>query len=271
MDDIQRFLHEDLDDEGDITSESLFTDEEVKAVIISKEKCVVAGIDAVKNILKKFDIIYSEKVNDGMVIDKGRVIFEISGLAKSILKVERLILNIISRMSGIATETKKLVDICSKINPKIKIASTRKTTPGFRKYEKQAVVIGGGELHRLGLYDAVMIKDNHLKIAGSVEKSIKKVKQEIKDKTIEIEVENEEDALIATKNSVDIIMLDNLKPETAEEITKKIKKINPNILVEISGGINENNIKDYASFADRISLGYITNSVRSMDFSLEII
>ena len=174
-------------------------------------------------------------------------------------------------MSGIATETKKIVDKCKKINPNINIAATRKTTPGFRKFEKKAVEIGGGKSHRFGLYDSIMIKDNHIKIIGSVENAIQKIKNKIKYEPIEIEVQNEQEAITAAKLNVDVIMLDNFTYKNAKITSEKIKKINPKILIEISGGINQKNILDYASFSDRISLGYLTHSIKSIDFSLEII
>ena len=194
----------------------------------------------------------------------------IKGSARSLLKGERLALNIIGRMSGIATETKKLVDICKSINPNITVAATRKTTPGFRKFEKRAVEIGGGEPHRYGLFDVVIIKDNHIKLVGSVEGAITKVKDKVHDKIIEVEVENEKDAVTAARLNVDVIMLDNFNPKSGAFIAKKVKQINPNIIIEISGRITFNNIAEYASFADRISLGYLTHSVSSKDFSLEI-
>ena len=271
MDDIERYLKEDLGKQGDITSNSLFTDESAEAKIISKEDCIVAGLEEAKIVFKKTGAELEQKVKDGDFIKKTTTVASIKGSARSILKGERLALNIIGRMSGIATETKKLVDICKLKNPKIAIAATRKTTPGFRKFEKEAVKIGGGETHRYGLYDAVLIKDNHIKIIGSVEKAVRKIKEKIKNKIIEIEVENEEDALTAAKLNVDIIMLDNFDSKSAENVTKKIKEINPKILIEISGGINNDNIVKYASFADRISLGYLTHSIKSKDFSLEII
>ena len=271
MTDIDRFLEEDLGTEGDITSESLFIDEYVKANIFTKQDCIIAGLDEIRNVLNKTGAKIEFKVNNGDYVKNGTIIALVSGTALSILKGERLAINIIGRMSGIATETRKLVDICKKINPKVTIAATRKTTPGFRKYEKKAVVIGGGEPHRFGLYDAVMIKDNHIKIIGSVEKAIIKIKEKVKDKIIEVEVENEKDALTAARLNVDVIMLDNFDPKTGEKVTKKIKQINRKILIEISGGIKLSNIGKYASFADRISLGYITHSVKSIDFSLEII
>jgi nicotinate-nucleotide pyrophosphorylase (carboxylating) len=271
MDDIERYLNEDLGAEGDITSDSLFTDESAEGKIVVKEDCIVAGLKEVEMIFYKFKVNTTLKVKDGDFIKKGAIVAIVNGPARSILKVERLVLNIIGRMSGIATETGKLIELCRQHNAKVTIAATRKTTPGFRKYEKKAVEIGGGEPHRFGLFDAVMIKDNHIKLIGSVEDAIKIIKEKVKSKIIEVEVENEDDAITAARLHVDVIMLDNFDTKTAEAVTKKIKQINPNILVEISGGITVENITNYASFADRISLGYLTNSIKCKDFSLEII
>jgi len=270
MDDIDRFLKEDLGEKGDITSDFLFTNEQVKAEIFAKQDCIFSGADEIKIIFSKTNSKVTVNVSEGDIIKKGTIIASVNGSARSILKVERLALNFIGRMSGIATETNRLVKKCRIINPNVTIAATRKTTPGFRRYEKKAVVAGGGEPHRFGLFDAVMIKDNHLKIVGSVEKTIKKIKQKDKDTIIEVEVENLDDAEVAAKLSVDVIMLDNFKPNECEIAAKKIREINPNILIEISGGINDSNIEKYAKFADRISLGYLTHSVKNIDFSLEI-
>jgi len=271
MDDIDKFLDEDLGLEGDITSDSLFSDEFGKAQIISKEDCIIAGLEEIKLIFKKTGASVENKFKDGDKIKKGTVIAEIIGPIRSILKGERLALNFIGKMSGIATETKNLIEKCKQKNPNIRIAATRKTTPGFRKYEKKAVKIGGGEPHRFGLFDEVMIKDNHIKVIGSIEKAIKIVKQKIKNKIVEVEIENMDDAIIAAKLNVDVIMLDNLKPIKCQEIANKIREINSSIIIEISGGINPENIVNYASFADRISLGYITHSIKNKNFSLEFI
>lgn len=270
MDDIDRYLLEDLGKQGDITSNALFTNENANAIIIAKEKCIVAGLEELKNVFKKTGASVKLLVNDGNQIKEKTIVAEIKGSARSILKGERLALNIIGRMSGIATETNRLLKICRKKNPNVEIAATRKTTPGFRSFEKEAIIIGGGKPHRYGLYDAVLIKDNHLKLIGSVEKAIKKINENVKNKIIEIEVENEKDAIIAANLNVDVIMLDNFDSKSAKMVAKKIKKINKNILIEISGGINAENITKYASFADRISLGYLTHSIKSKDFSLEI-
>lgn len=269
MDDIDRFLSEDLGEEGDITSDSIFKNEKGRARIIAKEDCIIAGLREAEEVFKKTGAAIKLLKNDGDFVKETSIVAEISGSVKSILKGERLALNFLCKMSGIATETKKIVDKCKKINPNVQIAATRKTTPGFRKYEKKAVVIGGGEPHRFGLFDAVMIKDNHIKQAGSVEKAISAVKEKIFNKIIEVEVENEKDAINAARIGVDVIMLDNLNPGNAEKIAKKIKKINDKIMIEISGGINPDNIIYFASFADRISLGYITHSVKAKDLSLE--
>jgi len=270
MDDIDRYLKEDLGKEGDITSESLFKSEDGQAEIIAKEDSIVAGLEETRIVFERTGAEAELQANDGDFVKKNTTVFKVKGPVRSILKGERLALNILGRMSGIATETKKLVDVCKKINPNVTIAATRKTTPGFRKYEKKAVVIGGGESHRFGLYDAVMIKDNHLKVIGSVEEAIRKVNKKIHNKIIEIEVENEKDALTAARLNVDVIMLDNFDSKKGRKIAKKIRQENSNTLIEVSGGITQKNIEEYASFADRISLGCLTHSIKNKDFSLEI-
>lgn len=271
MDLIDLYLQEDLGGEGDITSNSIFSDEEGEAVIIAREDCVLAGLEEAEEVFKRLGARLIRKKRDGEVIKKGEVVAEVKGKVRSILAGERLALNFLCRMSGIASETRKLVEKCKRVNPKIEVAATRKTTPGFRKYEKKAVVIGGGSSHRFGLFDAVLIKDNHIKAIGSVEEAIRRVKEKIKDKVIEVEVEEERDAIKAAQLGVDWIMLDNMPAERGKEIAEKIRKINPKIKIEASGGIDENNILSYAGFADRVSLGYLTHSVRSIDFTLEIV
>jgi len=270
MDDIDRFLKEDIGEEGDITSNSLFADEIALAHIVAKENCVVAGLEEIKMVFERTGAQIELLVNDGDFVKEKTIVAEVKGSIRSILMGERLALNFICKMSGIASETKKLVDKCRNINPRVTVAATRKTTPGFRKYEKKAVMLGGGESHRYGLYDAVMIKDNHIKCVGSVEEAIRRVKQKVHDTVVEVEVENEKDAIIAAKMKVDVIMLDNYTHEDAEVLAEKIREINTDVLIEISGGVTPDNIVEYASFADRISLGYLTHSIKSKDFSLEL-
>ena len=271
MDDFDRFLSEDLGKEGDITSNAIFSNEITEAAIISKESCILAGLEESEQVFKRLGLKIELKCKDGDYIKKEKIVAKIKGSVKNILKGERLALNFLCRMSGIASETNKLVKKCRKINPNISIAATRKTTPGFRKYEKKAVVIGGGETHRNGLFDQIMIKDNHIKALGSIGKAIKKIKEKDIKKLIEVEIENEKDAITAAKLNVDVIMIDNLNLKSSEEISKKIRKINRDILIEISGGINNKNIIKYAKFADRISIGYLTHSIKSKNFSLEIL
>jgi nicotinate-nucleotide pyrophosphorylase (carboxylating) len=270
MDDIDRFLSEDVGKEGDITSDALLTDESASAVIRAKDDCVLAGLAEAEQVFERTGARAQPLIKDGTMVKKGTVVLNINGPARAILKGERLALNFIGRMSGIATETNTLMQRCRRRNPKVTIAATRKTTPGFRVYEKKAVLLGGGESHRYGLFDAFLIKDNHLKMIGSVETAIRKVREKARSKSIEIEVENESDALIAARMKVDVLMLDNFDAKTGGIVAEKVREINPHVLIEVSGGITAENIDTYAVFADRISLGCLTHSVKSKDFSLEI-
>jgi nicotinate-nucleotide pyrophosphorylase (carboxylating) len=270
MDDISRFLKEDLQNIGDITSDFFFSDETGIGTIFNKNKCTLAGLNEAKDVFEHTGAKLKPIKKDGDCIENFTKIAEVSGSLKSILSGERLALNFLGKMSGIATTTKNFLDICKPYNESIKIAATRKTTPGFRKYEKKAVVIGGGITHRMGLYDAILIKDNHIKAIGSVKKAIEHIRASNSNIQIEIEVENEKDALTAAKSLVDIIMLDNFSPSNARIIVKKIKKINPSIKIEISGGINFKNVQSYAPFSDIISVGMLTHTIKNIDFSLEL-
>jgi nicotinate-nucleotide pyrophosphorylase (carboxylating) len=255
MDEIDRFLSEDLGKEGDITSDALFTNENASAVIIAKDDCIIAGLAEAQQVFERTGAKAKSLLKDGALVKKGTTVMKIDGPSRSILKGERLALNFIGRMSGIATETNTLVQRCRRRNPKVTIAATRKTTPGFRFYEKKAILLGGGESHRYGLFDGILIKDNHLKIIGSVEEAIRKVQEKAQNKSIEIEVENESDALIAARMNVDVLMLDNFNAKAGAIVAQKVREINPHILIEVSGGITSENIDQYAAFADRISLG----------------
>ena len=271
MDDISRFLKEDLDEIGDITSNALFTDEQAKGSIIVKNNCILAGIKEATQVFNHAGASLTALAADGDKLKPKMTVATVDGKVTSILSAERLALNILGRMSGIATVTHHLVESCKAINPNVEIAATRKTTPGFRKYEKKAVEIGGGSPHRMGLYDAIMIKDNHLKIVGSIETAIKRAQKHNDGKIVEVEVETEKDAIIAANQRVDVIMLDNFPSNIAMKISEKIRKINPSIVIEVSGGITPKNITKYASFADRISIGYITHTIQNIDFGLELI
>jgi nicotinate-nucleotide pyrophosphorylase (carboxylating) len=264
------FLAEDVG-RGDITSEALISNQIVRAIIIAKEDCVVAGMEVAAGIFRHEGLDVQIVVKDGTYAIKGTTVMKIEGRARALLGSERLALNFIMRLSGIATITRKLVDICKPLNPNIKIAATRKTTPGLRKYEKDAVELGGGIRHREGLYDQFLIKDNHLQVVGSISEAIKKARKYRPGIKVEIEVTNLAGAEEAAREGVDIIMLDNMKPAQAGKAAARIRKINPKIVIEISGGITPKNIHRYAEFADVISLGWLTHSVKATDFSLEIV
>lgn len=270
--DVEYFIKEDIEI-ADITSEALLSDEKTKGQIVCKQDCVVAGIEEACEVFIYFGLNVHTEFSDGDRISKHDVILTVEGRAKDILAGERLTLNFLGRMSGIATETRKLVDKCRKINPNVQIAATRKTTPGFRVFEKKAVKLGGGHPHRMRLDDAFLIKDNHLKLVSGVEEAVKLAKASdfaSQGKKIEIEVENAEDAKKAAMAGADIVMLDNMSPEEAKSAYLLIKELNSDITVEISGGITPENIEKYAKHADMISLGYLTHSIRAMDFSMDM-
>jgi nicotinate-nucleotide pyrophosphorylase (carboxylating) len=214
------------------------------------------------------------EVADGEQIKNGQILMKISGNAQTILSAERTILNLISRMSGIATTTRRLTEKLRKANTTAKIAATRKTAPGLLYFDKKAVLIGGGDPHRLRLDDMILVKDNHIAIAGSVEIAVKRAKQNAPfSKKIEVEITNVTDALKAAEAGADIIMLDNFSPKQIREAIKALKKAGffGKILLEISGGITEQNLLEYASTqVNIISLGALTHSVQALDVSLEI-
>ncbi|MFO7618146.1 MAG: carboxylating nicotinate-nucleotide diphosphorylase [Thermoplasmata archaeon] len=264
------FLAEDIGS-GDITTEALVADRIAEAIILAKEDCVVAGMDVAEEIFRNAGLDVAVLIRDGHTVKKGNAVMKVGGKAAALLSSERLALNFIQRLSGIATQTRSLVDACRKINPSVNIAATRKTTPGLRKWEKDAVELGGGMRHREGLYDQYLIKDNHLKLVGSITEAVKRARAHGKAKIVEVEVTDIAGAEEAAKAGADIIMLDNMAPGMAREAAAAIRKVNPKIIVEVSGGINPDNILQYAEFADVISLGWLTHSVRAIDFSLEIV
>ncbi len=268
---LQNFLDEDIG-KGDITSELLFPpNKKITAHIISRQKGVVAGIDYAKKIFALEGSKSNIKKEDGSVVLGGQTIMTVSGNARQILACERTALNLLSRMSGIATQTRKIAKKISRY--KAKLYATRKTAPGLRIFDKEAVKIGGGEKHRLGLDDMIMIKDNHIAAAGgSIVELIRKAKRKGY-KEIEVEVENQSNAVVAAKEGATIIMLDNFTPLQIKKTILKLRKerLREKVKVEASGGINENTIKEYAAAGvDIISLGMLTHSVKGLDFSLEV-
>jgi nicotinate-nucleotide pyrophosphorylase (carboxylating) len=267
---LEEMMREDVGS-GDVTSNAIVRDECGKAVITAKMPCVVAGLAEAVKVFALGGAEATEMVRDGASVNNNNVVLDITGPVKAILMGERLALNLMGRMSGIATLTADIVAKAKAVNPEVDIYATRKTTPGFRWYEKRAVVIGGGKPHRFGLYDAVLIKENHINFAGGIECAVKKVRDSGFEGLVEIEVETLAEAGLAASLGVDVIMLDNMAPKLAEAAYSDIKQINPDIKVEISGGMNPNNVEDYAKHADIISLGCLTHSAKSIDFSLELL
>ncbi len=264
---LQSFLSEDIG-KGDITS-SLLSKKKISARIISREKAIVAGVKFAKEIFEIKGCKVQILKKDGQKVNLNQVIMTVSGDARKILTCERTVLNLLTRMSGIATQTNYMVAKMS--NKKTKLYATRKTAPGLRFFDKEAVKIGGGEKHRMRLDEMVMIKDNHIAVSNSLLNLIKNAKR--KYKKFEVEVENNSDAIVAAKEGATIIMLDNFSPKQIKKTIQnlKIEKLRDKVKIEASGGITSRNISQYAKTGvDIISVGSITNSVKGIDMSLEI-
>ena len=271
---ITNALFEDIGN-GDVTSLATINKEQTgEAVFYVKEDCVIAGIDLAKMICNQVDPLLSTFFNfsDGEFVNKNTSIGTIKGSIQSILKSERLLLNCMQRMSAIATKTNYFVHLIAPYN--VKILDTRKTTPNFRVCEKWAVKIGGGVNHRFGLYDQVLIKDNHIKASGDIKKAIESCSDYLKSNNLQIpvivEVKNlEEFNRIKNYEIVDRILVDNFKPEA---IIALLKHNTTHKTIEASGGINASNIVEYAKTGiDFVSLGDLTHHVNSIDISLKII
>ena len=265
-----RFISEDIQS-GDITS-VLLPKNKIRAKIISRESGILAGVKFAGDIfrLKGCNVKIIKK--DGTKLKPNQIILQVSGNARTILSCERTALNLLSRMSGIATQTNLLVSKIRKINRKTKLYSTRKTAPGLRFFDKEAIMIGGGHKHRMSLNDMVMIKDNHLLVSNSMEDIIKNARKQ--HKHVEVEVENQRDAILAASNGATIVMLDNFSPARIKKTitTLQKKKLRNKVKLEASGGINSKNIAAFAkTVVDMISVGSITNSVKGLDLSLEVI
>jgi len=272
---IIEMIHQDIGFEDITTNALIEPGTMIDAHIISREPGILAGIELARDIFEEFSIDTDLIMNDGEKILPNDVLMKMEGDARSILGVERTVLNILMRMSGIATITSDLVTKVHERNSNVKVAGTRKTTPGLQLFEKEAVKIGGGDTHRYRLDDCVLIKDNHIALVGNVKTSVEKaMKYASFTKKIEIEVENIKDALEASIAGADIIMLDNMSPEEVKNVINALenKNLRNKVLIEVSGGINPENIEKYAGTGiDIISTGYITHSVPSLDLSLEII
>lgn len=260
---------------GDITTEAVIPfNIKVEAQIVAKGALVPAGIHEVKTLFELVGAEVIDSVEEGVEVPAGTILAEIRGDSHAILMVERTLLNILMRMSGIATATRRLVKKVEEAGFEARIAATRKTAPGLLYFDKRAVVVGGGDPHRFRLDDAILIKDNHIALVGDVEEAIRRARSAASfTKKIEIEVQTSEDAVKAAQAGADIIMLDNMTAEGVEETIEALKqrKLRSRVLIEVSGGIVEENILSYAKAGpDIISTGAITHSVRAANISLEM-
>jgi nicotinate-nucleotide pyrophosphorylase (carboxylating) len=271
---LERFLDEDIG-HGDITTDALI-DPTAKATgqVVCKELAVIAGLSESIILLKLLGCQGKPKVRDGQEVPAGTVILDVDGFGSSLLKVERVLLNLLSHMSGVATATAELVSIPKKSGSSTRIACTRKTLPGLRYFEKRAVELGGGDTHRLRLDDAVLIKDNHLELAGSITESVRRAKAKVSfTKKVEVEAISPEQAVETALAGADIVLLDNMTPQEVKKSLNLLeaKKLRGHILVEVSGGITRDNLASYVNTgADVISIGSITHSAKAIDMSLEL-
>ncbi|HLU85177.1 MAG TPA: carboxylating nicotinate-nucleotide diphosphorylase [Vicingaceae bacterium] len=271
---IDSAIAEDIGD-GDHTSLSCIPADAIgKAQLLVKQPGILAGMEIAKMVFNRIDkdLIFNPILNDGDKIEMGDIAFTIEGNNQSILKAERIVLNFMQRMSGIATKTNYFVSLIDKYPAKI--LDTRKTTPGLRLIEKMAVKIGGGENHRMGLYDMIMIKDNHIDFAGGIKKAIEKTNHYLLENKLDLKIEiearnlSELDEILSIGN-IHRIMLDNF---SFDDLRTAVAKINGKYETEASGGINEHTISDYAACGvDSISVGALTHQINSLDLSLKAV
>ncbi len=262
-------LKEDLGP-GDITTDAVIKEKKrAKAKLIAKEEFILAGLPVFKAVFRQLskDVVFEDLFKEGDLVRYGQVICYVDGPVSVILKAERTALNFLQRMSGIATAVRNFVKKVS--HTKVKILDTRKTAPGMRLLDKYAVRIGGGSNHRLGLFDGILIKDNHISAIGSIKEAIQRAKSYAPHTLkIEVEVENLSQLREAIDSGADIVLLDNMG---IEEIKKAVEIAKGKVLIEVSGGIKLSNVEKIAATGvDFISVGEITHSVKGVDISLEL-
>lgn len=264
---------EDVGDGDHTTLSTIPADERGVQRLIVKEKGILAGVEIARKVFEKFDpeLKMTVYINDGAHVKPGDIAFEVEGSVRSLLQTERVMLNIMQRMSGIATQTAKYQQRLEGL--KTKVLDTRKTTPGMRMLEKEAVRIGGGCNHRIGLFDMILIKDNHIDFAGGIKQAVEAARKYCagkgKDLKIEVEVRNEDEIRQALAENVDRIMLDNFTPERTR---KAVELINGQTEIESSGGITLDTLRNYGECGvDFISVGALTHSVKGLDMSFKAV
>ncbi len=267
---------EDVGDGDHTTLSTIPADAVGKQRLIIKEAGILSGVEIAKKVFNKFDPSLKIEVfiNDGAHVKPGDIVFEVTGSVRSLLQTERTMLNIMQRMSGIATTTARYQAKLEGL--KTKVLDTRKTTPGMRILEKEAVKTGGGCNHRIGLFDMILIKDNHVDFAGGIHQAVSAAKEYCKknnkDLRIEVEVRNTEEILQAIEAGVDRIMLDNYTPEATREAVALIRQKAPGVEIESSGGITIDTLRAYGEAGvDFISVGALTHSVKGLDMSFKAV
>jgi nicotinate-nucleotide pyrophosphorylase len=271
LEDLLKFISEDAPF-GDVTSDAVIPDINCRAVIRAEQDGVAAGLEEAAALFTHFGVSVHQDTRDGASVKDGTVLLSLEGPAKGILLVERTALNLIGRMSGIATQTHVLAGIVHAENPRCQVAGTRKTAPGLRALDKKAVTLGGGDPHRSSLSDGILIKDNHLVLVPAAE-AVKRAKSASAYRKIEVEVESAEDALSAATAGADILLFDNMTPAQAQDTIRALETagLREKAIVELSGGITAETLRDYArTGADRISLGALTHTVKNFSVTLEI-
>jgi nicotinate-nucleotide pyrophosphorylase (carboxylating) len=272
---ILSFLQEDIG-MGDITSASVLPQHRaVYATVLctGSNESITCGLEEAQTVFDICGCSTELVMRDGSLVRKGDVVMNVRGEARSVLKAERTALNLVMRMSGIATITRAFVTLVQQSDPGVKIAGTRKTAPGLRYFDKKAITIGGGYSHRMRLDDMVLIKDNHLEVAESIERTVQAAKDKVgAGVKIECEVKNTEEAIRAANAGADVIMLDNFSSSEAEIAVRAIRELGIPVEIELSGGINLGNVIDYVKAKPNIiSIGYLTHSSAAIDYSLAIV
>lgn len=268
--DLEAYLREDVG-AGDITTRALATaGQRVRGRIVAKADGVVAGLAEASEVFAHLGAKAQHLARDGERVKAGATVMEVAGPAEAVLTGERLALNLLMRMSGIATMTRALQDKVERVNPRCRVAATRKTTPGFRRFEKRAVELGGGDPHRFGLHDAFLVKDNHLLLEPDVAAAVRRCRALDPTKLLQVEADRAEQAFAAAEAGADAVLLDNFPADEARRTYRALKARFPRLLVEVSGGITASNVADYADAADRISLGALTHSAPALDLGLDV-
>ncbi|NLA37815.1 MAG: carboxylating nicotinate-nucleotide diphosphorylase [Methanomicrobiales archaeon] len=272
LEDLLRFIREDAP-WGDATTDAVVPDVTCRAVVRANESGVIAGLAEAKALFEHFGVRVRARTADGRPVTSGEILLDLDGPARGVLLVERTALNIIGRMGGIATRTREAVDAVRGVSPDVRVAATRKTVPGLRALDKKAVVLGGGDPHRHTLSDMILIKDNHLALVPLPE-AIRRAKEVSLYRLIEVEVETTDDAITAAGVGADIILLDNMTPDTVRETVRALsgQGLRERVILEVSGGISGDDLAGYASTGiDVISMGALTHTVRNFDVSLDIL